>query len=127
MKLKALFVTVFVAGVVASIAIAKPPPGKGNPHASAGTTTGTTSTSTSTSTSTGTTTTTAGRKVLICHLTGNGKYVLVSVSSHSALARGKHEGNVSAAGGKCPPAKTGTGTTQTGTTGTTRSTQTTSG
>jgi len=119
-KLKALLAALFVAGLVASIAIAKPPPGKGNPHAATGGTTTGASTSTSTSTSTGTTTTTSGRKVLVCHLTGNGKYVLVSVSAHSALARGKHHGDMPAAGGKCPTRATGTGTTQTtGTTGTT--------
>lgn len=124
MKLKALLVSLFVAGVVASFAIAKPPPGKGNPHTNVGTTAG--STSASTSTGITTTTATAGRKVLVCHLTGKGKLVLVSVSANSAHTR-KHKGDVPAAGGKCPSPKTGTGTTQTGTTQTTGTTGTTSG
>ena len=151
MKLKILFLALFAAGVVASIAIAKPPPGKGNPHQggsddaavaapAAGTTAAGTSASTSTAApspgkghgkgkhvggaaatattaSTTTASTTQSRKVLICHKTGNGKYVLVSVSVNSALARGKHGGDVPAAGGKCPTSSpTGTGTTGTTTT-----------
>jgi hypothetical protein len=131
MKLKSLFLILFVAGVAASIAVAKPPPGKGNPHrggsedaAVAATTTGSTTGSTTTGT---TATTTTGvppaRKVLICHRTGNGRYVLVSVSVNSALARGKKSGDVPAAGGKCPGATgTTTGTTTTGTTATTTTT-----
>jgi hypothetical protein len=126
MKIKILFLMLFIAGVVASMAVAKPPPGKGNPHKdgsgapAVGSTSG--STSTSTSTSTGTTTTTPSKKMLICHRTGNGGYVLISVSVHSAHARGKHKGDVPAAGGKCPSPRATTTTGTTGTTGTTTTT-----
>ena len=100
MKLRiALLALVAAAGVLASMAVAKPPPGHGNPH-DAGTTTGVTGLST-----TGTTTTTSELgphgKVLVCHKLGNGRYVLVRVSVHSALAKGKH-GNVLATNGTCP-------------------------
>src|SRR5579885_3549932 len=95
MKLRvALLALAAAAGVFASIAVAKPPQGHGNPHHQSGSTTGTTGT---------TTTTTQHGKVLVCHKVGNGHYVLVSVSAHSALARGKHEGDVLAgSGGTCP-------------------------
>jgi hypothetical protein len=102
MKLRiALLAMVAAAGVLASIAVAKPPPGHGNPHQGS-TTTGTTATST-----TGTTTTTSGHgkapgKVLVCHKTGNGHYVLVSVSAKSAPAKSKHGGDVLATNGTCP-------------------------
>jgi len=99
MKLRiALLALVAAAGVLASMAVAKPPPGHGNPH-DAGTTTGVTGLST-----TGTTTTSElgpHGKVLVCHKLGNGRYVLVQVSVHSALAKGKH-GNVLATNGTCP-------------------------
>ncbi|MDE3025707.1 MAG: hypothetical protein KGI93_09065, partial [Acidobacteriota bacterium] len=120
---------VAAAGVMASVAVAKPPSGHGNPHNRAGSTTGTTTTGT-----TGTTTTSGrgkGKKagtVLVCHKTGNGKYVLVRVSANSALAKGKHAGDVLAVGGTCPgpiQGHTGTGTDEQGTT-TTTTTSTTS-
>jgi hypothetical protein len=136
----ALLALAAAAGVFASIAVAKPPAGHGNPHdqttAAAGTTTiGTTGTTTTTpghgrghgdhhgQTTTTTTTTTAPKKVLVCHKVGNGKYVLVSVSAHSALARGKH-GDVPATDGKCPgptQGHPGTTTGQTTTAATTTS------
>ena len=108
MKLRiALLALIAVAGVIASVAVAQPPPGKGNPHDQAGSTTGTTATGT-----TGTTTTTKGNghanghsiagKVLVCHRVGNGKYVLVQVSANSAPAKGKHGGDVLASNGTCP-------------------------
>jgi len=113
------------AGVLASIAVAKPPPGHGNPHQGS-TTTGTTTT--------GTTTTTSGHghghgkkagKVLICHKAGNGHYVLVRVSANSALAKGKHKDDVLAVNGTCPgPIQGHHGTTTT--TATTTETTTTS-
>lgn len=113
------------AGVLASIAVAKPPPGHGHGHGLAGTTTTTTSATTGT---TGTTTTTAvGGKVLVCHKVGNGHYVLLRVSVHSAHARGKH-GDVLAVGGGCPgptQGHEGGTTTQSTTTGTTTTTATT--
>jgi hypothetical protein len=135
MKLRvALLAMVAAAGVLASIAVAKPPPGHGNPHQ--GSTTGTTTTGTTT---TGTTTTTEkghgksgdhGRaaKVLVCHKVGNGHYVLVKVSAHSAPAKGKHGGDVLATNGTCPGplqghgSKTTTGSTTTTTVATTTTT-----
>ena len=105
------------AGVLASIAVAKPPPGHVNPHQGS-TTTGTTATGT-----TGTTTTTSGHghgkkagKVLVCHKVGNGHYVLVSVSANSALAKGKHTNDVLAVNGTCPGPIQGHGGSTTGTT-----------
>jgi len=99
MKLRiALLALIAAAGVLASIAVAKPPPGHGNKHDVS--TTGTTST---------TTTTEAGHghgkkadKVLVCHKVGNGHYVLIKVSANSAPARGKHKGDVLATSGTCP-------------------------
>jgi hypothetical protein len=122
MKLRiALLVIAAVAGVSASIAVAKPPQGHGNPHQ--GSTTGTTSTGT-----TGTTTTTKVHgqgttgKVLVCHKVGNGKYVLISVSAKSAPAKVKHGGDVLATGGTCPgPIQGHTGTDTTTTAATTTS------
>jgi hypothetical protein len=107
-KLKlALLTFLAAAGVLASIAVAKPPAGHG--HHGRGSTTGTT---------TGSTTTTWGHgghghgKVLVCHKVGNGHYVLISVSAHSAPARGKHRGAVLAGpGGTCPGPVQGHGTT----------------
>ena len=107
MKLKALFAVLFVAGLVASIAVASPPPGKGK--------------SATTATTTGTSTTTAKpAKVLVCHKTGHkNQYVLLSVSAKSAHARLKH-GDVLAVGRTCPgPIQGHTGTTATAATTTT--------
>jgi len=106
MKLKMILLMLFAAGLFASIAIAKQPPGKGD----------------STETS-ATTTTAAPGKVLVCHRVGNGKYVLLSVSKKSSHARLKKTGDVPAgAGGTCPgpiQGHTGTTTTTTGATTTT--------
>ena len=119
MKLRiALLALVASAGVFASMAVAKPPSGHGNPQDS-GTTTGTI----------GTTTTTSGHgkkagKVVVCHKTGNGKYVLVRVSANSALAKGKH-GDVVTTNGTCPGPIQGHGGTTTSTTTTTAQTATT--
>ena len=133
MKLRvALLALMALAGVLASIAVAKPPPGHGNPHQGS-TTTGTTAT-------TGTTTTTSGHghghgkktgKVLVCHKVGNGHYVLVRVSANSALAKGKNKNDVLAVNGTCPGPIQGhggntTGTTKTGTDETTTAATTTS-
>lgn len=132
MKLKIALLTFFAAaGVLASIAVAKPPPGHGNPHDATTGTTGTTSTST-----TGTTTTTSGHgktkgrgpaaKVLVCHKVGNGHYVLIKVSANSAPARGKHRGDVLAGtNGTCPgPIQGHKGGTTAGETTTTATTTT---
>ena len=106
MKLKMILLAVFAAGLLASIAIAKPPPGKGN--------------DTSTVTTATTTTTPASKKVLVCHKVAKGKYVLLSVSKKSAPARLKKTGDVLAVNGTCPgPIQGHTGTTTTATTTTT--------
>jgi hypothetical protein len=124
MKLRiALLALIAAAGVLASIAVAKPPPGHGNKHDTTVSTTGTTAT---------TTTTEAGHghrhghaKVLVCHKVGNGHYVLIKVSAKSAPARGKHKGDVLAVNGTCPgPLQGHHGTTTT--TATTTETTTTS-
>jgi hypothetical protein len=111
MKLTALALALFVAGLAASVALAKQPPGHGKAKTGATATTSTASTSTST-----TTTAASGKKVLVCHATHSKKhpYVLIRVSVHSVHARLTH-GDVLPANGKCPTAATGTGTT-TGTT-----------
>ena len=105
MKLKMILLAVFAAGLLASIAIAKPPPGKG---------------STTSTVTTATTTTAAPKKVLVCHKVAKGKYVLVSVAKKSAPARLKKTGDVLAVNGTCPgPIQGHTGTTTTATTTTT--------
>ncbi|HUZ97840.1 MAG TPA: hypothetical protein VMU74_00625 [Gaiellaceae bacterium] len=124
MKLRiALLALIAAAGVLASIAVAKPPPGHGNKHDGTVSTTGTTAT--------GTTTTTSGHghgkkapKVLVCHKVGNGHYVLVSVSANSALAKGKHKDDVLATNGTCPGPIQGHQETTTTSTTTTASTTT---
>jgi len=122
MKLRiALLALAASAGVFASMAVAKPPSGGGNPHDSM-TATGTTTVTTAT------TTTTSGHgkkagKVLVCHRTGNGKYVLVRVSANSALAKGKH-GDVLAVNGICPAPIQGHGGQTTSSTTTTTAVQT---
>src|SRR5437016_14525472 len=84
MKTKALLACLFVAGVVASFAIASPPPGKGNPHNA--------STGSSTGTSTGTATTSHGSghagKVAPCHKTSSksNPYVKIWVSKNAVKA-----------------------------------------
>ncbi|SRR5712691_885445 len=105
MKLKMILLAVFAAGLLASIAIAKPPPGKG---------------STTSTVTTATTTTAAPKKVLVCHKVAKGKYVLLSVAKKSAPARLKKTGDVLAVNGTCPgPIQGHTGTTTTATTTTT--------
>jgi hypothetical protein len=119
MKLKTILAVLFVGGLLASMAVAKPPPGKGNPHATTGTT----------ASSTGTTTTGHGKsggKVTLCHKTGSktNPWVKVTVSAKAAAQREKKGDVPVGADGKCPAAKTkphstSTGTTSTGTTTTT--------
>jgi len=123
MKLRiALLALAAAAGVFASIAVAKPPSGHGNPHDD-GTTTGTTTGTIATTTTTSSHGKKAG-KVLVCHKTGNGKYVLVRVSANSALAKGEH-GDVLATNGTCPGPIQGHGGTTTSTTTTAAQTGTT--
>ena len=114
MKLKATLLAVFVAGFAASFAVAKPPPGKGNGKGKGGPAAPTSSVTTSAD----------GKKVLYCHKTGNGRYVLVWVSKNSAHAKGKHKGDVPAVNGACPTAGTTGSTTDTTPTTTTVATTT---
>ena len=106
MKLKALVLALFLAGLGASFALAGPPPGKGKnkgaPVAAAD------------STSTGTTTTSepgkgkakqSEMKYWVCHKSGNsGKYVKLRVSKKSVKAHTKHGDVLPDASGNCPAA-----------------------
>ena len=112
MKLKILLAALFVAGIATALAVAAPPPGKGNPHRQGAVST-TSSTSTSTSTSTATTTT--GRKVTLCHKTGNGTFRAITVAKSAVAAHLRHGDYV---GSDCSRATT-TGTTSTATSTTT--------
>jgi hypothetical protein len=118
MKLKAILLAVFAAGVLASIAIAKPPPGKGNNTVS---TTGTTTTTTTSTTTTGKGKAKGKAKVYVCHKLANGNYVLLHVSVQSAHARLKHDGDVLATNGTCPGPIQGKGGKTTTTAATTTS------
>jgi len=102
MKTFALLACLFVAGTVASFAVATPPPGKGKPQPA---TTGAT--------------TTSGKghagKVTLCHKTGSKKkpFVKVLVSKNSVKAHLKKGDVAPDAGGSCPkPASTTTTTTE---------------
>jgi hypothetical protein len=98
MKLKMVLLALFAAGAFAAMAIAKPPPK------------GSSSTETSPGKNPG--------KVLVCHKVGNGKWVLLSVSTKSAHARLKH-GDVLAVNRTCPGPIQGHGGTTTSATTTT--------
>jgi hypothetical protein len=82
MKIKALLLVLFVAGLAASIAIAKPPPGKGKNKGEA---------AAATTTAVGAVTTAslpASGKVTLCHKTGQAtKWVRISVSVKAATKR----------------------------------------
>jgi hypothetical protein len=119
MKLKILLAAVFVAGLVASFAIAAPPPGKGKGHDKGhgkGHNAGAAST---TSTSTGGTTTNAsGKKTLVCHRTHSKKkpWHLIWVSNHAVAAHLRH-GDMLPTDGQCAsPVTTSTTTTESSTT-----------
>jgi hypothetical protein len=107
-KLKALVITaLFLAGIAASVAVAKgPPPGKGKNK-----------TATS-STSTGSTTTDkhSAKKLWICHRTGSGKWVKMRINKQAWPAHKRH-------GDRALEAEPGsTGTTSTATTASTGTT-----
>ena len=120
MKLKASLVALFVAGLVASVALAGPAPGKGKPPGKGKADTA----STSTSSSSTTTTTPSGKKVQVCHRTRSKKkpYRLIKVSKKALKAHLRH-GDVLPVNGQCPGATT---TTTTSTTTVSTSTTTTS-
>jgi hypothetical protein len=126
MKLKMLFLTLFVAGVAASMAVAKPPPGKGNPHGRGGNDSSTVAAST---TSSDPSSLPASGKVVLCHHTGSKSHpwVKISVNVHAAKARMKKGDTLAAADGSCGSSAgtTTTGTTTTDTTGTTTTVDTT--
>ncbi len=124
MKLKTLLAALFVGGLFASMAVAKPPPGHGNPGKGNGATT------TATTASTSTTSTSehgkSGGKVTLCHKTGSSTnpWVKIRVPAKAAAQHRRH-GDVDPADGRCPSAKTKPGTTTTtATTGTTTGTTT---
>jgi hypothetical protein len=100
MKAFALIACCFLAGTVASFAVATPPPGKGKPQS-------------------GTTTTTRGKghagKVALCHKTGSKTkpYVKVLVSKNSVKAHLKKGDVEPAADGSCPKPAAPTTTTTT--------------
>jgi hypothetical protein len=119
MKLTAVLAAVFAAGILASFAIAKPPPGRGHdrhgaPPAAAVTvgdstaTTGTDSTDTTSTdtTATGTTTTSVSGRVTICHRTGSrsNPWVRLTLPARAAAKRLAH-GDVPPVDGKCPAPK----------------------
>jgi hypothetical protein len=121
MKLKALALALFVAGLVASFALAGPPPGKGNGKADKGQAVAAAGASTGTA---------VDKKYWVCHKAGNsGKYVKLHVAKKSDKAHLKHGDVLPAADGSCPAAAPKTGgddaddeTTTTGTTTTTATT-----
>ena len=122
MKLKILLVAVFVAGLVASFAIAAPPPGKGKGHGKGKGPRGAAST-----TSTGGTTTNAsGKKTLVCHRTHSKKkpWHLIWVSNH-AVAKHLRHGDVLPTDGQCPSSVTTSTTTSTTTESSTTTSETT--
>ena len=132
MKLKALLLTLLVAGFVTSMAVAGPPPGKGHDKGDkAGKKSGAPAlTATTTTSGTTTTTTSKGKgkagKVMLCHRTGSKKhpYVPIVVSRNAEKAHLKHGDLPMPASGGCPTTRDGGGTTTTTTTGTTQTTAT---
>jgi hypothetical protein len=126
MKLNASLIALFVAGLVASVAIAGPAPGKGKPPGK-GKAADTASTSTSTSGSSTTTTTPSGKKVQVCHRTHSKKkpYRLVTISKKALKAHLRH-GDVLPVNGQCPSPQSTTTTTTTSVSTTTSTTESTS-
>jgi hypothetical protein len=126
MKLKILLAAVFVAGLVASFAIAAPPPGKGKGHDKGhgkGHNAGAAPTSTS---SGGTTTNASGKKTLVCHRTHSKKkpWHLIWVGNRAVAAHLRH-GDMLPTDGKCSSAVTTSTTTSTTTESTTTTSETT--
>ncbi len=114
MKLKILLVAVFVAGLIASFAIAAPPPGKG--HKGQGHGKG--RNAGAASTAPGTTTNASGKKTLVCHRTHSKKkpWHLIWVSNR-AVAKHLRHGDMLPTDGQCAtPVTTSTTTTESSTT-----------
>src|SRR2546422_3036744 len=81
MKIKALLLVLFIAGLGASIAFAKPPPGKGKNKGEA-------AAATTTAGAVSTASLPASGKVTLCHKTGKAtKWVRISVSVKAAPKR----------------------------------------
>lgn len=128
MKLKILLVAVFVAGLVASLAIAAPPPGKGDKGKGHGKGKGRNAgaASTETSTAPGTTTNASGKKTLVCHRTHSKKkpWHLIWVSNHAVAAHLRH-GDMLPTDGQCSSPVTTSTTTSTTTESSTTTSETT--
>ena len=124
MKLKAITLALFVAGIAASYALADNGGGKGNGKkpTAATTTAATTTVAEHGKGKANGKAKQAEKKVTICHKAGNsGKFVKISVSKHAVQAHRKH-GDVDPVDGKCasaPPTTTSTTTTSSTTTTTT--------
>jgi hypothetical protein len=125
MKLKILLVAVFVAGLVASFAIAAPPPGKGDKGKGHDKGKGRNAGAASTS-SGGTTTNASGKKTLVCHRTHSKKkpWHLIWVSNHAVAAHLRH-GDVLPTDGQCSSSVTTSTTTSTTTESSTTTSETT--
>ena len=124
MKLKAITLALFVAGIASSYALADNGGGKGHGKkaAAAATTTAATTTSGSSNGKAKGKAKQAEKKVTICHKAGkSGKFVKISVAKQAVKAHKRH-GDVEAVDGNCPstpPTTTETTTTSTTTTSTT--------
>jgi hypothetical protein len=102
MKLKAITLALFVAGIASSYALADNGGGKGKKEAAAATTTAATTTS-STNKGKGKAKQ-ADKKVTVCHKAGkSGKFVKISVAKPALKAHLKH-GDVLPVNGTCPSA-----------------------
>jgi hypothetical protein len=112
MKLKILLVAVFVAGLVASLAIAAPPPGKGKGHDK-----GKGRNAGAASTAPGTTTNASGKKTLVCHRTHSKKkpWRLIWVGNRAVPAHLRH-GDMLPTNGQCASPVTTSTTTESSTT-----------
>jgi hypothetical protein len=88
MKLKVLFLALFVAGLAASFAVAKPPPGKGTNGGSGHGKGAAVSTTGSATTAAAAATLPGSGRVVLCHRTGKAtKWVRVSVAAKAAKQR----------------------------------------
>ena len=125
MKLKILLAAVFVAGLVASFAIAAPPPGKGKGH-DKGNGKGHNAGAASTTSAGGTTTSASGKKTLVCHRTHSKKkpWHLIWVSNH-AVAKHLRHGDMLPTDGQCASSVTTSTTTSTTTESSTTTSETT--